>query len=151
MRYLFLVHNYLAHHLIVLTTDGGTNWNAMSTPTASNLNGLYFPTANTGYAVGNTGTIIKYTGSSGIWETVSGGNEINVYPNPASTSLTIHQSTQSSNQQLIITDILGNEVYKEMLTGIDNRISVSSWSNGVYFYQIRNDKETIQGKFVVEK
>ena len=73
---------------------------------------------------------------------------ISIYPNPASTLLNIHQSSPSPNQQLIITDLLGTEVYKEMLTGIDNTISISTWSAGIYFYEVRGANETARGKFV---
>ena len=55
---------------------------------------------------------------------------VKVYPNPANSILNIHQSTNSPNQ-LIITDLLGNEVYKKSLTCIDNTISISTWSAGI--------------------
>jgi hypothetical protein len=73
-----------------------------------------------------------------------------IFPNPASTILNIHQSTPSPNQQLIITDLLGTEVYKEMLTGIDNTISISTWSAGIYFYEVRSNTDIARGKFVKE-
>ena len=82
---------------------------------------------------------------------ISNNHGINIYPNPATTILNIHHSSYTSQETLLITDLLGTEVYKEKLTGIDNIISISNWSNGIYFYQIRNDKETLQGKFVVQK
>jgi hypothetical protein len=76
-------------------------------------------------------------------------NEISIYPNPAKNTITIHQSTPSSNQQLLITNILGEEIYHQPINNSNKQtIDVSQWSNGVYFYQIRNDKETLQGKFV---
>ena len=79
-------------------------------------------------------------------------NSINFYPNPASSTIAIHQSTPSTNQQLLITNILGEEIYHQPINNSTQiTIDISQWSNGVYFYQIRNDKETLQGKFVVEK
>jgi N-acetylneuraminic acid mutarotase len=74
---------------------------------------------------------------------------ISIYPNPATTLLNIHQSISSQNQQLIITDLLGTEVYKEMLTGIDNTISISTWSAGIYLYEIRSNTDIARGKFIV--
>jgi hypothetical protein len=35
-----------------------------------------------------------------------------------------------------------------MLTGIDNTISISTWSAGIYFYEVRGANETARGKFV---
>jgi sugar lactone lactonase YvrE len=79
-------------------------------------------------------------------------NKISIYPNPASSTLTIHQSTPSSNQQLLITDVLGREVYHQPINNsTQSTIDISTLSNGVYLYQLKNDKETMQGKFVVEK
>ena len=79
-------------------------------------------------------------------------NTISVYPNPASSTITIHQSTPSPNQQLLITNILGEEIYHQAINNsTQTTIDISHWSNGVYFYQIRGDKETVQGKFVKEK
>src|ERR1035437_2695515 len=79
-------------------------------------------------------------------------NTISVYPNPASSTITIQQSTPSPNQQLLITNILGEEIYHQAINNsTQTTIDISHWSNGVYFYQIRGDKETVQGKFVKEK
>ncbi len=74
-----------------------------------------------------------------------------VYPNPATTLLNIHHSTSTSPETLLITDLLGTVVYKENLTGIDNTISISTWSAGIYFYEVRSEKESARGKFVVQK
>jgi hypothetical protein len=52
------------------------------------------------------------------------------------------------NCQLIITDLLGTEVYKEMLTGIDNTITISTWSAGIYFYEVRSMNGIAHGKFI---
>jgi hypothetical protein len=37
-----------------------------------------------------------------------------------------------------------------MLTGIDNTISISTWSPGLYFYEVRETNEIVRGKFVKE-
>jgi hypothetical protein len=91
--------------------------------------------------------------ATGIAEVNKGQEEIIVYPNPANTILNIHFSNSSLlpfNSLFLITDILGNEVYSETLAGIDNSIDVSKWSNGIYFYQLSNNKETVRGKFIKE-
>ena len=79
-------------------------------------------------------------------------NNITIYPNPANTILNIHSNSQPStlNSQLIITDLLGNEIYNETLNGIDNTISISTLSQGLYFYEIRSDNDIARGKFVKE-
>ena len=74
---------------------------------------------------------------------------ISLSPNPATTTVTISISSFTVNQQLIITDMLGREIYKSLILNPQSIINVSQWNNGVYFYQLINDTETKAGKFVV--
>ena len=75
-------------------------------------------------------------------------NVISVYPNPATNTLTILQSTHIANQQLIITNILGEEIYHQPITNTQSTIDISNWSDGVYIYQLNDSNETVRGKFV---
>ena len=93
-------------------------------------------------------TVIVNPEVTGI-KNVIGQNGIVVYPNPATNTITLSESKLSPNQQLLIINILGEEIYhKAINNSTQTTIDVSQWSNGVYFYQIRGDKETLQGKFV---
>ena len=82
---------------------------------------------------------------------VTNGNKstnINIYPNPSTNSITLN-NLQNLNCDLRFTDILGREIYHQLIiNSTQTTIDVSQWSNGVYFYQLRGDKETLQGKFV---
>jgi len=46
------------------TSDGGTNWLPQYSGTTQHLYGVMFPSSDFGYAVGNNGTILKYTGQN---------------------------------------------------------------------------------------
>ena len=81
---------------------------------------------------------------------ITTSQSISIYPNPASTLLNIHHSTCTSPETLLITDLLGTVVYKEELHGIDNTISISTWSAGIYFYEVKSEKESARGKFIKE-
>jgi len=82
---------------------------------------------------------------------VSTFNTISVYPNPANNAININLPQSITNESsLIITDILGNTVYKQICND-NNSIDVSGWNNGMYFYQVTGGKEIIQGKFIVTK
>jgi hypothetical protein len=84
-------------------------------------------------------------------KTITAKNEISIYPNPATTAITIN-NLPLTNNDLLITDILGSEVYHHAIINQQSTIiNISNLNNGVYFYQIKNDKETLNGKFVVEK
>ncbi len=138
------------------------------TMTTTNIvEGFYLPVDaelvnNMLYVIENGGDIwrITFPEYAGIHELLN-ASPITVFPNPASTILNIHQTqstqlTQLTNQ-LLITDLLGNEVYKTILTGIDYTIPISKWNAGVYFYEVRNKESGLQitsslrGKFVVQK
>jgi len=98
------------------------------------------------------GSFIELPQGTGINELMAIDEQISVYPNPATTLLHIHQSLPSPNQQLIITDLLGNEVYTETLPSIVNyQLSIANWNAGLYFYEIRTEKGSERGKFVVQK
>jgi hypothetical protein len=100
--------------------------------------------------------LAKIDNTTGINEITQNNNGVLIYPNPASTILNIHTQFSNSNSQLIISDITGREIHKETLTGIDNSISISNWSEGIYFYEIRGNginnpvSQIFRGKFVKE-
>ena len=76
-------------------------------------------------------------------------NVISVYPNPANSTITIHQSLPASNQQLIITDVIGREIYHQILNNSNqSTIDISRWNEGVYFYVLRNEMSEVRGKFI---
>ena len=72
-----------------------------------------------------------------------------VYPNPANNIININLTVIPTREEfLIITDVLGNNIYQQTLLKMNNSIDVSKWSNGVYFYEITNNKEIFRGRFV---
>jgi len=137
---------------------GGINSEDAYCMIATNDNGM----AITGYANGSSDEVTGYHGGQfDYWvvklnpDPITGIKEINsnevvrVYPNPASNTITFSQSG-IRNYELRITDVLGRVVYKTSLSRDNNSIAISDFSNGVYFYQLTNSKETVRGKFVKE-
>ena len=101
--------------------------------------------------------LVKYgsiCSNVGIDELAKDESNIKVYPNPNDGNFTLSYNSQLSilNSQLIINDVLGNTVYHQKINNsTQTTIQLNQLTDGVYFYQIRNDKETKQGKFVIEK
>ena len=106
---------------------------------------------------------MKYDFNTGV-ETIKGNNNsVIVYPNPANNTLNIHFAPNSQlsilNSQLIITNVLGEEVYHQaIINQQSSTINISNLSTGVYFYSISNltssltgSLTNIRGKFVVER
>ncbi|MEI6817634.1 MAG: T9SS type A sorting domain-containing protein [Bacteroidota bacterium] len=69
-----------------------------------------------------------------------------IFPNPASNSVTIHRSNNSSNQPFMITDVLGNVVCSRALNNAIETIDISTLSSGIYFYEWNGKR----GKIVKE-
>ncbi|MEI6816389.1 MAG: T9SS type A sorting domain-containing protein, partial [Bacteroidota bacterium] len=149
------------HQTGIITTFAGNgnsgyccdNVLATSTPIATTYDLCFDIWGNEYHTDGNR--IRKITAlPTGNQETKLLDNVVSVYPNPATNSITIHQDNYSPNEQIIITDIMGHEVYKAPLTGIDNTIELTKWSSGVYFYEVRGSglqiPTSIRGKFIKE-
>ena len=75
--------------VILITTNGGSNWTTVTSPVTKNLRGVYLYSSKLGYAVGDSGTVLRYNGKT--WESLAPSTTRNlnavdpVYWNPSST------------------------------------------------------------------
>ena len=79
-----------------------------------------------------------------VSRTVELGNDSFSYttaPNPATTFTTLDFSKSVENGEIVVFDILGKEVLREKVSGINHRIKTANWSAGFYFYEL-----TIKGE-----
>ena len=133
------------------------NWyNAVGTLIASNTSGVYVhPTNTTHYVVEQNlcGTITYDTVNVNV--TYLGIKENNnsfsfeVYPNPATTSLTI--SKEEGTATIIITDVFGKEIKQNQTENKTTDIDISNLQNGIYFITVTDKKSLGRSvkKFVV--
>jgi len=82
------------------------------------------------------------------------GQGLSLYPNPVSDELTVSFLSQQSNQreiEIIITNTVGEEMYRKMLqkSGMVYSISMNGFSNGVYQLHISDGTTIFNKKFVV--
>lgn len=78
---------------------------------------------------------------------------VNVFPNPANNELTFSNLYFTNNEnKLIIKDILGNTVCEKNIYNSIVNINSSSFTNGIYFYQLIDNKKLIisYGRFIVK-
>ena len=96
---------------------------------------------------GDTVTTVCF--SAGINE-IKTNYYVSLYPNPTYGTFTLSYNSQTPilNSQLKIYDVLGQEVYTQLITDNSSIINLPQLSNGVYFYQLTNNTETYRGKFV---
>ncbi len=63
-------------------------------------------------------------------------NQIKLFPNPASETLTISLPENASTTECILFDYAGKEMKRFRITGGENLVDVSELENGVYFIQM---------------
>jgi len=102
---------------------------------------------------GGTAYILKLNSPlTGVNNIIENQNVV-VYPNPASSILTLHSQLSILNSQFVITDVLGNEIYHQPINNSsESTIDISQLSNGIYFWQAISDKEILaRGKIAVQR
>jgi len=93
--------------------------------------------------------------SSGI-ANLNGNYDLNIYPNPASTALTIDFKFEKmiNNLELSIIDLIGNTCLKmqfNKLSALHQSLDVSRLSAGNYLLVIKADQETYHEKLHIIK
>ena len=80
-------------------------------------------------------------------------NDLHIYPNPASNNLVLEsKNSEQRNYTVTLTNIQGQEIYSESIV-FENcyNLDITSIDNGIYFLTLKNNKEKIVKKFVVQK
>ena len=104
--------------------------------------------SGSGTLTGNKTATFSLTKSSSVGVQAVSNTQFNAYPNPAKDQFTIEGAT---NGTLKIYDILGNELMNTTITSAKTTVNVSTFSNGVYFYNITSAGSSVKaGKFIVE-
>ena len=143
------------------TRDGGDSWILYPNTYNHKLNGMHFSDINTGWAVGDIGIILKFTGTfSDINTTISLVDSLSIFPNPAEDYIEIivprwrgqgvdgfspSKKSELGSVLIRIFDLLGMEITTPSdLTpgpsprgeGSSLRVDVSHLSPGVYFVRV---------------
>lgn len=136
---------------ILSTVDAGVTWSSY-TPGTSILYKMSFPDINTGYIVGNNGTILKYTNNVGIAEEPEQTHIINAFPNPAAGSASIDLTVLNLKEKVCIEmyDLAGKLIRRSEApsTGlfIMNQDELTS---GVYLFNVLKEKKIVgTGKII---
>ncbi len=95
---------------------------------------------------------------SGIPE-ITSSNSVRIFPNPNNGIFTIalsHAELVSASQPIVtIHNVMGEEVYFATLNQVqgDNLINLSDKPNGIYFYRVLSDADSLagEGKIIIEK
>lgn len=105
----------------------------------------YNSTPNTAIATGDKGAV------SSVNE-LSKNNDFLVYPNPATSNITINNKSNNTITDVKIIDLLGNEVKNTTFMNVTNQtIDISNLTKGIYIVNILNGEQQVgQNKITVE-
>lgn len=110
----------MGSNIILKTVNAWTTWTALTSGTSSNLWSVYFPDADTGYTVGDNGTMLRTINGGGfpvgLTDLDSKSNTIKIYPNPSSTEITIETSSISTQNHLSIMSLSGQQLFTRQIT-----------------------------------
>ena len=136
--------------VILKTTDSGANWTAQTSGTTNWLSSVYFTDANTGYAVGAGGTILKTTDGGGTFveRNMQETPALHIYPNPFSTTAKIILPESFNTGTFILYDVFGRKVMQREINKKTLEIQKGNLASGVYFYRVWNDDEVYTGKII---
>lgn len=79
-------------------------------------------------------------------------NEMNVsiFPNPACDNLYVELKENINDFSIIVYNLLGQEIKREKLNQLTNKVNVSDLTNGIYNLRITNKNETANFKIIKE-
>ncbi len=113
--------------------------------TINNKASIYFdynPAVITNYA---TSSIVN-----GVEELTVNSEQLNVFPNPANEQLTISSIKHSMNT-IVITDVLGREIYSQQANAQSSTINCQLFSSGVYFVKVQLGNGNVEVKRFVKE
>ncbi len=125
---------------------------------APSILGFFSLTAGDGTPIA---TMIKDFGYTSTWplyvpnsvgiENPVKDNSFEVYPNPVQTVLTV-EYTMDSRSEVSVFNTIGQKVMQMPLTSLEGRIelNMSDFESGVYFVNIKSDKESVTRRIIVK-
>jgi photosystem II stability/assembly factor-like uncharacterized protein len=136
---------------IIKTTDGGITWTTLPSETGSKLTSVYFTNADTGYVVGEYGIILKTTNGGGFPVGIAGqyqtASTAIIYPNPASTIITLETPFKGS---LTVHNLSGQVLLKKSLSESKTTIDISNLNTGLYIVKVMGQNTVRIGKIIKE-
>ncbi len=88
---------------------------------------------------------------SGLQNTIAKEVAVSIYPNPITTSATIHVESKNTNGQFKLYNITGTEVYRTSITNSNTEFEKGSIPQGIYFYQVITNNNTVStGKLIIQ-
>jgi len=142
--------------IIIKTTDGGTTWDSLLYVKNCQLHSVFFTDSNSGFIVGDSGTILKTTNGGGLVsteETPPPQSTFTIYPNPATNKIAITTTINKSNEQVQISifSINGQLIRSDKFQKPERfEMDVSTMQKGIYLLRIQRNVGVETQKLVLQ-
>jgi photosystem II stability/assembly factor-like uncharacterized protein len=126
--------------MIMKTIDGGSNWTSQTGGLFHSLRSVSFANRITGYIVGDSAVILKTSngGVAGSEEKMQPVSSYSIYPDPASTKITIVNTGAIKNDEprVVIYNSIGKQIMNEQIINLPAEIDISLLPSGIYLLNI---------------
>jgi len=146
-----LVGYAVGHQGTILKNSGAdSSWFEQVSGTTMNLNSVCFYYYRHGFAVGDGGTILMTSngGGNGINDPTDRAVPLQIFPNPASTGVTIESAESARGGLLTISNLSGKLILTRQITGLKSQLDISTLPAGVYFVRLTSEKTVKVEKFI---
>ncbi len=132
--------------------DNGATWELINSGLISisdqDIEGIYL--SNDGYLYCYGDQLHRSTEPlfASVYNYCLSDEDISVFPNPANDSFQV-SSSNSSNLNIVITNILGEIVFEQFNFSENIKIHCSSWPSGMYYYKIFNGSGIIKSQKII--
>ena len=130
---------------ISISYNNGLIFNTMS-GTLSGLNNLHLLSSTSGYCVGSGGKLFKLGSTNDVTDSPYSLNQLTIFPNPASTNITIDFGNYNSmsNYKINIVNSIGKTVFIAPINEQTTFIDLSTWTGeGIYYIQLIDSQNNI--------
>jgi hypothetical protein len=133
---------------MIKSTDGGSIWSDVTSP-GDKIRGIHFVNSSLGYAVGDSGTILKYetTGNVSTLERPL----VQLYPNPSNSAITILLESSIKTGKYIILNMEGREVLSGVIDSKITNINTQFLSEGLYIVEVYSNDFIIKEKMIIQR
>ena len=136
---------------IFYSLNNGQNWTEQTTPISDPIHSISFLNNNKGIAIsGNKVLFTSNGGLVGISEINDLTSFVNIYPNPTIDILTV-QNNSTQPLRFTLYSSLGELFIDIILTNKTNTIDITTFTNGVYFYNLTLENKTIKSGKVIKQ
>jgi hypothetical protein len=127
-----------------LSATSGASVSASPTVTTT-----YIVTGVTGACKTSSSLTVTVNPCTGI-ANVSNNAAISIYPNPSNGLVTVVMSTVNSGTTLYVTDMIGKEVFKSVVTDTNTNLDLSSLQKGLYMVTVANGQNKHIQKLIIQ-